>query len=241
MENNIAYKMKELAGREAVNDLVKSGMKLGLGTGSTAVFSVRRVGELLLENKLKDITVFTTSFQTEIECEKNKIPFYQLNSHKLEGSLDLTIDGADIVDSKNRLIKGGGGALLIEKIAAFASAVYAIVVDESKVTETMPADFPVPVEVIPPARVVAAKALEAMGAKVVLREAVHKCGPVITENGNIILDIYFPSNVDPVRMENEINIIPGVVENGFFTQKNPIVYIAHRDLTLEKRFYSSAS
>jgi len=231
----IALKMKQAAGRAAVDSLVKSGMKLGLGTGSTAIHAIRRVGELLSQGLLNDISAFTTSFQSEIECEKLKIPFFPLNSRELAGRLDLTIDGADEVDPQSYLIKGGGGAMLIEKIAAYASAAYAITVDESKVVGSLGTGFPVPVEVIPEARISAGMALEAMGAAVTLREALRKAGPVITEHGNLILDIRFVKPVDPVAMEREINFIPGVVENGFFTRNRPAVYIARMDGNIEVR------
>ncbi|MCL2186240.1 MAG: ribose-5-phosphate isomerase RpiA [Treponema sp.] len=225
LDNNT--QLKQLAGKTAVDETVKSGMKLGLGTGSTAVHAVRRVGELLAQGVLRDICAFATSFQTEIECEKLKIPFYSLNSQELSSGLDLTIDGADEVDPKNRLIKGGGGAHLIEKLAAYASSVYVIIVDESKLTERLGGGFPVPVEVIPSARVQVTKGLEKLGANVILREAVRKAGPVITEHGNLILDIRFASmSADPSIMESEINQIPGVVENGFFTRNPPVVFIA---------------
>jgi len=227
--------MKEAAGKAAVDEMVKSGMKLGLGTGSTAIHAVRRVGELLSQGSLRDICAFATSFQTEIECEKLRIPFFSLNSRELSSGLDLTIDGADEVDPQSRLIKGGGGAHLIEKIAAYASAQFAITVDESKLTERLGGGFPVPVEVVPEARAQAAKALEKLGANVILREAVRKAGPVITEHGNLILDIRFNSPIDPALMETEINNIPGVVENGLFTRKPPVVFIARSNGTVEKR------
>jgi ribose 5-phosphate isomerase A len=227
--------MKEAAGKAVVDAMVKSGMKLGLGTGSTAIHAVRRVGELLAQGALRDISAFATSFQTEIECEKLNIPFYSLNSRQLSSGLDLTIDGADEVDPQNRLVKGGGGALLIEKLAAYASSSYAIIVDESKLAERIGMGFPVPVEVVPSARVQAARVLEKFGAAVMLREAVRKAGPVITEHGNIILDIRFGFPVDPAQMETEINQIPGVVENGFFTRKPPVVYIARSNGTIETR------
>jgi ribose 5-phosphate isomerase A len=231
-----AAQMKEAAGRTAVDSLVKSGMKLGLGTGSTAIHAIRRVGELLAQGALRDISAFATSFQSEIECEKLGIPFYPLNSRELSGKLDLTIDGADEVDPQKYLIKGGGGALLIEKIAAYASAAYAISVDESKAVNSLGTGFPVPVEVVPEARVTATKALEALGGtQITLREALRKAGPVITEYGNLILDIRFASPVDPAAMEDAINRIPGVVENGFFTRIVPAVYIAHSDGTIEIR------
>jgi ribose 5-phosphate isomerase A len=227
--------MKEAAGKAAVDALVKSGMKLGLGTGSTAVHAVRRVGELLAQGVLRDISAFATSFQTEIECEKLGIPVYSLNSKELSCGLDITIDGADEVDPQNRLIKGGGGAMLIEKLAAYSSTLFAIIVDESKLVQNMGTGFPVPVEVVPSARVQAARVFEKLGASVIIREALRKAGPVITEHGNLILDIRFGSPVDPVTMETELNKTPGVVENGFFTGNIPVVYIAHSDGTIETR------
>ncbi|MCL2180177.1 MAG: ribose 5-phosphate isomerase A, partial [Treponema sp.] len=190
MEQN-SNRLKEIAGKTVVDEMVKSGMKLGLGTGSTAIHAVRRVGELLADGTLNNICVFPTSFQTEIECEKLKIPYFTLNSRELSGGLDLTIDGADEVDPQNRLIKGGGGALLIEKLAAYSSAMFAIIVDESKLTESLGTGFPVPVEIIPEARVQVIRALDKFGADVNLREALRKAGPVITEHGNLILDIRF--------------------------------------------------
>ena len=228
-------RMKESAAKAAVDALVKSGMKLGLGTGSTAIHAIHRVGELLTQGVLRDISAFATSFQAEMECERLGIPLYSLNSRELSGGLDLTIDGADEVDPLNRLIKGGGGALLIEKIAAYASSSYVIVADESKLVESLGTGFPVPLEVIPEARVQAARVLEKIGANVILREALRKAGPVITEHGNIILDIRFGTPVDPAVMETELNQIPGVVENGFFSAKLPVVYIAHSDGTIEVR------
>jgi ribose 5-phosphate isomerase A len=228
-------RLKQLAGIAVVDAMVKSSMKLGLGTGSTAIHAVRRVGELLANGTLRDISAFVTSFQTEIECEKLGIPFYSLNSRELSSGLDLTIDGADEVDPKSRLIKGGGGAMLIEKLAAYSSSSFAIIVDESKIVDNLALAFPVPVEVIPEARVQVSKALEKFGANVMLREALRKAGPVITEHGNLILDIRFSSPVDPVQLETEINKIPGVVENGFFTGKHPVVYIAHSDGSIKTR------
>ena len=235
MEQDSNRLMKEAAGKAAVDDMVKSGMKLGLGTGSTAIHAVRRVGELLAQKALHDISAFATSFQTEIECEKLGIPFYSLNSRELFNGLDLTIDGADEVDPQNNLIKGGGGAMLIEKLAAYSSSSFAIIVDESKAVNSLGTGFPVPVEVIPEARVQVTRVLEKMGASVMIREALRKAGPVITEHGNIIIDIKFGSPVDPSVMETEINKIPGVVENGFFTGNPPVIYIAHNDGTIEKR------
>jgi ribose 5-phosphate isomerase A len=232
--------VKEAAGRAAVDDLVKSGMKLGLGTGTTAIHAVRRIGELLARGDISGLRVFPTSFQTQLECERLRIPVYSLNSPELEGGLDLTIDGADEIDPENRLIKGGGGALLIEKLAAYASAAYAIAASETKLVEHLGIGFPLPVELIPEARVPVSRSLEKLGARVTLREALRKAGPVISEHGNIFLDIRFREPVDPAALETEINTIPGVVENGFFTGPRgralrPAVYIGRTDGRVEAR------
>jgi len=232
--------IKEKLGREAVEVFVKSGMKLGLGTGSTAIFAVRHLGLLLSQGKLRDVKAVATSMQTSIECEKLGIPLYTLNSIAIGGRLDLTIDGADEVDEENRLIKGGGGALLPEKIAAYSSLAYAIVVDESKIVKSLGSGFPVPVEVIPFAHLPVMLALQKLGAEVVLREAVRKAGPVITDQGNLLLDIRFSEAVDPVAMEAKINNIPGVMENGFFTgpADNPLrpqILIGYSDGKVERR------
>ncbi|MDR1318715.1 MAG: ribose-5-phosphate isomerase RpiA [Treponema sp.] len=228
-------RMKEEAGRAAADALVKSGMKLGLGTGSTAIHVIRRVGELLAAGKLSGLRAFPTSFQSEMECERLGIPVYGLNSRELGGSLDLCIDGADEIDPENRLIKGGGGALLVEKLAAYASASYAIVADEAKLVPHLGTGFPLPLEVLPEARLSVSRALEKLGALVVLREALRKAGPVVTEHGNLLLDIRFREPVDPVFMETELNKIAGVVENGFFTRLRPVVYIAREEGSVEVR------
>ena len=232
--------IKEMTGRAAVQALVKSGMKLGLGTGSTAIVAVRHIGALFAEGALKDILTVPTSFQTAIECEKWGLPLFSLNSREINGTLDLTIDGADEVDPQNRLVKGGGGALLLEKIVAYASAAYAIVVDESKLTAQLGIKFPVAVEVIPDARVPVMQALEKLGAQAALREAVRKAGPVITDRGNLLVDIRFEKAPDPCQMEAELNRIPGVVENGFFTGPRghaliPAVFIGKADGTVDRR------
>ncbi|MDR1410686.1 MAG: ribose-5-phosphate isomerase RpiA [Spirochaetaceae bacterium] len=227
--------MKVLVGNRAADLLVKDGMKLGLGTGSTVVYTVRRVGTLLQEGKLRDIKAVSTSFQTTIECEKMGIPLYTLNSREIGGQLDLSIDGADEVDGRNYCTKGGGAALLLEKIVAYASLSYALVIDESKVVENLGLGFPIAVEVVPEARLVVNRALEGLGAEAALREAVRKAGPVITDKGNLILDTRFKSPVDPAAMETEINRIAGVVENGLFTRIKPLVLIVRRDGTIEER------
>jgi ribose 5-phosphate isomerase A len=235
MANLDQQAMRALAGRTAVEALVKSGMKLGLGTGSTAILAVRHIGGLMAGGRLKDIKAVSTSFQTTLECEARGIPLFSLNSREIGGKLDLTIDGADQVDPRNFCTKGGGGALLLEKIIAYASASYALMVDESKAVDNLGLTFAIPVEVVPEARLPVMQALEALGTEPVLREAVRKAGPVITEHGNFIVDVRLKQAADPAVLETEFNRIPGVVENGLFTRIRPAVFIARRDGTVERR------
>ncbi|MDR0410701.1 MAG: ribose-5-phosphate isomerase RpiA [Treponema sp.] len=229
--------MKENAGKAAVDALIRDGVKVGLGTGSTAITVVQYIGLLLAQGKLKNISAVTTSLQTEMECEKWNIPTYSLNSRHIGGSLDVAIDGADQIDSHHFCVKGGGGALLMEKIVAYSSTIFALVVDETKLVEHLGLTFPVAVEVIPSARVSVCKALDRLQGKGVVRLAVRKAGPVITDHGNIILDTLFQQPIYPAVMEEEINCIPGVMENGLFAKKGPHVFVARADGTVEARDY----
>lgn len=234
---------KVRAARYAIEDLykrglIRSGMKIGLGTGSTAMPAVARLAELIRDEGLSDIKAVATSFQTTIACENLGIPVFSMNSREIGGLLDLAIDGADEVSPAKHLIKGGGAALLLEKIVAYNATAFVIVADESKAVDDLGTGFPLPVEVIPEARVPVMAALAALGATAVLREGVRKAGPVITDNGNLILDCLWGKTggaVDPAELERKINLIVGVVDNGFFTAKIPTVYVAHADGSIERR------
>lgn len=228
---------KKLAAEFAVDDLIKkglifSGMKIGLGTGSTAMPAVRRLAERIKDGTLSQIKAVATSFQTTIECENLGIPVFSMNAREINGSLDLAIDGADEISPDKHLIKGGGAALLLEKIIAYNAGTFVIVADSSKAVDGLGIKFPLPVEIIPEARTSIIRRLESLGAKPTLREGVRKAGPVITDNGNLILDCLWEADengrspLNPAEMEKLINGITGVVENGFFTCNVPIVYIA---------------
>jgi len=237
---------KTLVARHAVDDLIAaglihSGMKIGLGTGSTAMPAVQRIAEYIRDGKLTGIRAVATSFQTTIACEELGIPVFSMNAREIGGTLDLAIDGADEISPAKHLIKGGGAALLLEKIVAYNSKRFVIIGDESKAVGSLGIGFPLPVEIIAEARVSASAALAALGATVTLRQGVRKAGPVITDNGNLIVDCLWKpasggtSPIDPADMERRINAIVGVVENGFFTGNTPTVYIAHVDGSVEKR------
>lgn len=220
---------KELVASTAIDTLIKdkkifSGMKIGLGTGSTAIPAVKHLAKRINDGTLKDIKAVVTSFGTQNLCEELGIPVYSMNDKIIGGHLDLAIDGADEVDPKNNVIKGGGAALLREKIVAYNSDQFVVVADSTKIVDSLGTKFPLPVEIIGEARVPVAKALNTLGAECTLREGVKKCGPVITDNGNQILDIVWKNPVDSELMEDKINSIVGVVEVGFFTKNKPIVF-----------------
>lgn len=215
--------------------LIFSGMKIGLGTGSTAMPAVKRLAERIDAGDLKDIKAVVTSFQTQNACQDYGIPVYTLNDRIIGGQLDLAIDGADEVDPDCNCIKGGGAAHVREKMVEYNSKVFVVIADSSKSVETIGTKFPVPVEIIGDARVPVSNALSALGATAVLREGVRKAGPVITDNGNQILDCTWKSPINVPEMEDKINSITGVVEVGLFTKNKPIVFISKEDGSVEIR------
>ncbi len=231
---------KILVAETAIDTLIEkgkifSGMKIGLGTGSTAMPAVKRLAYHINNGKLKDVKAVVTSFQTQNACQDYGIPVYSLNDKIIGGQLDLAIDGADEVDPECNCIKGGGAAHVREKLVEYNSKVFVVIADSSKAVETIGTKFPVPVEIIGEARIPVTNALNALGAKCVLREGVRKCGPVITDNGNQILDCTWEKPINVPEMEDKINNIVGVVENGLFAKNKPIVFIAKEDGTVEKR------
>jgi ribose 5-phosphate isomerase A len=225
--------IKRRVGRQAAEALARSGMKIGLGTGSTAIEAVRRVGELVRDGSLRDLKVVPTSFQTEVACRELGIPLWSLNDPLLAGGLDLTIDGADEVDPAWRLIKGGGAAMMIEKIVAHASRDYAIVVDSSKLVARLGEKAPVPVELVPEALATVSRAVEALGGRPELRMARMKDGPVITDHGNFVLDVRFPRAFDAPAMERELMLIPGVLAHGIFTRAVTDLFVGREDGRVE--------
>lgn len=226
--------IKSRVGRKAADDQVKSGMKIGMGTGSTAIWSIRRVGEMLRSGEISDILAVPTSFQAVMECQRDGIPLRTLNDPDIDGRLDVTIDGADEVDGNHYLTKGGGAALLMEKVVAYNSDRLIIVVDESKCVEHLGLRFAIPIEVLPNARIPVTRAMEKLGARVELRMAVKKMGPVITDNGNFLLDISFGEPQDIPSLENQLSQIPGVLGNGLFTRVKPVVYVGHESGNVER-------
>ncbi len=199
---------REAAARAAV-ELVEPGMLLGLGTGRTAERFVKLLGARVRAG-LK-VTGVATSRGTETEARREGIPLVPLPADR---PLDLTVDGADEVDPKLRLIKGGGGALLREKIVASASRRLVIVVDAAKLVRSLGA-FPLPVEVVRFGWERTVKRLEAMGADVARRETAEQ-EPFLTDEGHFILDARFGRIADPEALAGTLDATAGVVEHGLF-------------------------
>ena len=227
--------LKILVAKTVVDKFVKDGMKVGLGSGTTSEYAVRYIGELIKAEKLKNFIGVATSTQTELVCHELNIPITSLNDPIVGGRLDIAIDGPDEVDHRLNLTKGGGGCLTQEKIVDYAADLFITIADESKIVDEIGLKFPIPLEVMPMARVPATKALEKMGANVVVRMAQRKMGAVITDNGNIILDITFKEPIDPEKYEVLFNCIPGVIENGIFS-KGTRVFIAYRSGEVKEYF-----
>jgi ribose 5-phosphate isomerase A len=229
--------VKKALGTYAADRFVHDGMKLGLGTGSTAIWAARRVAARISEGSLHDIRAVVTSLQTELEARALGIPVLTLNDASLDSALDLVIDGADEVDPAGNMIKGGGGALLMEKIIAYASAVVVIIVDHTKLSARLCERFAVPVEVVADAVTPVSKRLRDMGGEVSLRMALRKAGPVVTDLGNLLLDVTFRGAFDPRKMEDTLKLIPGVLEDGLFTKKTPQLVVGLADGSIEIRSF----
>ena len=193
---------------EAACEYVKDGMIVGLGTGSTAEFAVKKIGELV-RNGLS-IRGIPTSDATKILAESEGIPLIDFSETM---SIDLTIDGADEIDANLNMIKGGGAALLREKIVASASREEIIIVSVSKLVQQLGA-FPLPVEVIPFGWQVVFNQLESLQGNPELR--LKQGQPSVTDQGNFIVDCHFRKIENPEQLEQHLNMIPGVVENGLF-------------------------
>ncbi len=219
--------LKKIVAETAVNDYVKDGMIVGLGTGSTAYYAIKRVGELVEDGY--DLTCVATSVQSENLARECGIKVVDIDE---VDHIDVTIDGADEVDADLQLIKGLGGALLREKIVAAASLKEIIVVDDSKKVEILGMKTPLPVEVLKFGHLKTKYALERQGCKANLRMTGGT--PFITDSGNYIYDCKFESISNPFFLESRIDTIPGVVENGLFLNTATTVLIASGEGDIEK-------
>jgi ribose 5-phosphate isomerase A len=220
-EKELAEAAKRKAALAAVKH-VKDGFVVGLGSGSTAAYAIEALGERIKREKLSLLAV-PTSYQAFLLAVKCGIAVTTLDEHPV---IDVTIDGADQIDAKLNLIKGMGAALAREKIVASVSKQNVIIADESKKVRVLGENnHPVPVEVLPFAITTVKHRIEAVGGKAVLREGKGKLGPVITDNGNAIIDASFGPIDNVAELEKKLKMIPGVVETGLFIGLADIAYV----------------
>jgi ribose 5-phosphate isomerase A len=229
--------LKKQVGYKAIDDYVTSGMVVGLGTGSTAYFAVERLGQKLKSGELKDVLAIPTSVRTKEQAESLGIPLVTLDTHS---KLDVAIDGADEVDPDFNLVKGGGGALLREKMVEIMADKFIVIVDESKLTDGLGPGFPIPVEITPFCHEHTMREVAALpsceGCKPVLRMGSSSTNVpdgdeiAITDNGNYIVDLHFETPIkDPRKMAADMKNICGVVEHGLFCDMSTAVIIAGSD------------
>ena len=218
--------MKEIVAEAAIKE-VENGMILGLGSGSTAALMIKSLAKEISSGKLKNIKGVPTSFQSEVLALELNIPLIDLASVP---HIDLAIDGADEVNPNFQLIKGGGACHVREKLVASKSNKLLIVVDETKLVKKLNKVFPLPVEVLPSAWKQVKDVITQMDGVSNLRMATRKAGPVVTDQGNLILDVLFNEGInDPKDIESSINNIPGVLENGLFVDLTDKVLVGKID------------
>jgi len=211
---------------EAAASHVRSHSVIGLGSGSTATHLIQVIGSLLEKGELTNISGVPTSHQSAADAREAGIPLTSLDEHP---ALDLAIDGADQIDGNLDAIKGGGGALLREKVVASTAMEYILIADERKLVEKLGDGFPLPIEVLPFSAEPVMGTITDLRAKVSIRRGSGKLGPVVTDNGNFILDADFGPMDDPKWLDGELKRIPGVLETGLFIGYADIVYIGKKD------------
>jgi len=206
---------KEKAAESAAS-LINDGMVVGLGTGSTAEFVIRKIGKRIKDEELELLGV-PTSLRTEIIAIECGIPLTTLSEHS---SLDLCIDGADQVDSQLNLIKGGWGSHTREKIVSYAAKKLIICVDEEKVVELL--NKPVPLEVLPYAAKIVEKQVEELGGMPILRIDGNRGGYFVTEHGNLVIDADFGVIRNPKEINGALSSVVGSLEHGIFTNATEV-------------------
>ncbi len=232
MSNELIELGKKNAANKAVEENVKEGMVLGIGSGSTVVYAVKKIAEI---NKTKNLNLkcIPSSFQSRQLIVENGLTLVSLDQYPI---IDLDIDGADEIDDSLNLIKGGGGCLVQEKILASAAKKLVIIADYTKKSEILGENWHngVPIEIIPSALVPILMKLEKLEGKPVLRMAKSKVGPVVSDNGNFIVDVDFGQIKNPSDLNLKILQIPGVVDSGLFLAMAQTAYIGQKDGTVKK-------
>jgi ribose 5-phosphate isomerase A len=215
-------KAKVLAAKKALEDFVFDDFIVGIGTGSTVKYFIKALSELVVQDELEIITI-PSSFETHLELARSGLSTSTLVEFP---ELDTYVDSADIVTSDYILIKGGGGALTMEKIMAKASKEFIVIIDNSKYPRDL-LSHSVPIEILPLAINTVVEPIFNLGGEFKLRYGKGKIGPIISDNGNVLGDISFSESYKPKEIETALNSIPGVVENGIFTLDIHRLIIGH--------------
>jgi len=233
MSDDLIEKGKESAAVKAVDENVRKGMVLGIGSGSTVVYAVKRIAQLNNENDL-DLKCIPTSFQAYNLIIDNGLNLVSIDRYPV---IDLDIDGADEIDKDLNAIKGGGGCLVQEKIIASISKKFVLIADYRKDSEFLGQNWKngIPVEIIPLARVPLMKKFEELGGKPILRMAKAKSGPLVTDNGNFIIDVDFGIVKNPSKINDKLLSIPGVVDTGLFIGMASKAYFGQKDGSVTTR------
>ena len=221
MSNDPVTIMKQEVGKAAAAK-VESNSIVGLGTGSTTAYAIQYIGERLASGELTNIVGVPTSFQAEVLAKKYGIPLTTLDAID---HIDVAIDGADEVDPRKNMIKGGGAAHTREKEVDSLANKFIVVVDGGKLVDKLGSTFLLPVEVIPMAVTPVMRKLEALGGKPELRMGIKKAGPVVTDQGNLVIDVKYTQIDNPEELEAKINNIPGVLENGLFVNVADVIFV----------------
>lgn len=269
-----ATEMKKIVGRTLVDRELADGhlrsgspetpFRVGIGTGTTAIWAIRRLAELVKAEKIAHVVCVPTSLGSQLEAQSLGLHVSDLNDPAVDGKVDWAFDGADQVCPEGYLVKGGGAAHAREKLVEHQAGRFVVLVDERKIVAVLGGDpqakpgdkvgdcqceaspwdgnaYAVPVEVMPLAMTSVIKALEAMGARAKAREANGKIGPVVSDNGLYIVDAVFPNGLrvgtgtDPVALEMAIKMLPGVLDVGIFTCPVSAVYVGKTDGSVDRR------
>ncbi len=231
VDENLIELGKKNAAFRAVEENVKKNMILGIGSGSTVVYAVDAIAKIDKNNSL-NLKCIPTSFQSRQLIVENGLTLVSLDQYP---EIDLDIDGADEIDKSLNLIKGGGGCLVQEKIIASSSKKFVVIADYTKKSEYLGENWKkgVPIEVIPLAYVPIMKRLGKLGGKPILRMAQAKAGPVLSDNGNFIIDVDFGKIENPSDLNTKLLQIPGVVDSGLFVSMASKAYIGLKDGRVE--------
>lgn len=222
---------KKRAAAQAVEQ-IENGMVLGIGSGTTTAEAIKIIGEKLRDGQLSDIKGVPSSYHSIQEAVKAKIPLTTLDEFP---QLDLGIDGADQIDPHLNAIKGHGGAMLREKIVAASCNKYILIADETKLTKTLGTNQEVYLEVHPFSITPVLNKIIEMGAKATVRQAAHKLGPVITDNGNNLIDALFGPIENPRELNGQLHSVQGLIETGLFIGYSDVAYIGTKNDVIQLR------